>query len=74
MWFLQPDLHPAQTLPWCFMEFRRERAYFLCRSSLRVRHLHESSTHHVMAYLRFRRCHLSVVLSQGNGTPQGAAA
>jgi len=47
MWFLQPDLHPAQTLPWCFMEFRRERAYFVCRSSLGLRHLHESSTHHV---------------------------
>ena len=74
MRFLQPDLHPTQTLPWCLMEFHRERACFLCRSFLRVQHLHEPSTHHVMVYLRFRRCHLSVVLSDGPCTLEGVAA
>ena len=74
MWFLQPDLHPTHRLSWCLMESHRGHTRFFCRSSLRVQHLHESSKHRVMVDLRFHRCHLSVVLSQGHGTPQGAAA
>ena len=71
MQFLQPDLHPTNTLPVRPLEFYSERYCFPSLDSLSVQQPREPSAHYVMAYPRSRRRHPYSGVSRGTCTWQG---